>query len=361
MKSSRSICSVIQWGVMAALAGTFAGCGGGGGGGVITPPGPTLVLTAANRDTVSHATAGGIVALSSTTSIPVAASSSVSERKTLLAARVLPASAGAYRLFGALLQPLQASTASSATDRERPLAVIGPQTQTCAVSGTTTGTVDDRDGSNSLSAGDVVTVVFNNCVDTPGETMNGTTVMNVTGISASTLNARLTYSAFSDVTAQHALTLDGSMLFALSTPSTVVANIKTTADGPVVATVTTHVPFSDTVTLQSGFAVEEDVDMSVPPPVGAVGTTPGRTITTLQGRMQSAAAGGDFDVATLAGASMTKYHAEDYPRSGVVKVKGKTGSLTLTALSASAVQIDLDANDDGTTESSVSQTWDWLF
>jgi hypothetical protein len=360
MTKNRIAWSAVQWGVMAALAGTLAGCGGGGGD--APPPPPTLVLALANRDTVSHATAAGIMSFASTSSIPLAASSSVADRKSLQAAGFLTPSATTSRWVGLMLQSARASAASSTTGRAHPLAVIGPviDSSSCPFGGTTSTTLDDRDNSASLSVGDFATVVFNSCVVALGETLSGTATLAITGGSATSLTAGLTFTAFSDVTAQHSLTLNGSLLFSVSTPSSTVANFRTTANGPVVANVTTHLPFSDTVTLQSGFVTDENYDSSVPPPTGATGTTPGRTITTVQGRMASAAAGGTFDVSTLPGASLTKYSAEDYPRSGAIRVKGNTGTLTLTALSASSVRLDLDTNDDGTPESSVTQSWDWL-
>jgi hypothetical protein len=41
-------------------------------------------------------------------------------------------------------------------------------------------------------------------------------------------------------------------------------------------------------------------------------------------------------------------------------VTGSTGKILLTPLSADMVRIDLDANGDGTFESTMQQTWDWL-
>jgi hypothetical protein len=330
------------------------------GGGDNPQPQPTLVLAATNRDTVSHDAAVGILALSSTTSIPLSASASVADGHSSRVAGVSLLSAWPGRVLGYVLGSFHAERATSASVRERTLAVLPPQTASCMISGTTTTTVDDRDGNGMLSVGDVGTVVFTDCQDTADETINGTSSLAFTQVGATSLSARLTLTALSDVTTNHSLTLDGSMLFDLSTPSASVTNIKTTADGSVQVRIATHLPYSDTVTLESGFVVEENVDISIAPPVGAVGTAPGRTITMVSGRMQSAAANGSFDVSTLASAPITKYSAEQYPRSGVLQVTGKTGRLALTVMSASSVTLDLDANDDGISESSELKTWDWL-
>jgi hypothetical protein len=136
----------------------------------------------------------------------------------------------------------------------------------------------------------------------------------------------------------------------------VLANNTLTANGPIVVAVTTHLPFTDTVTLQNGFVVRESDDSSVAPPPGA--TQFGRTVSNAQGRLDSALAGGTVDVSTVV--DISKYQAEAYPRSGTVQVKGKKGTLMLTALSADSVRLDLDANDDGSIESTATIKWDWL-
>jgi hypothetical protein len=256
MKSNRFTWSAIQWGVMTALAGMLAGCGGGGGD--APPPPATLILTPANHETVSHATAAGVMSFASTSSIPLAASSSVADRKSLQAAGFLTPSATTARWVGLMLQSARASTPSSTTGRAHPLAVIGPRIDSCQFGGTTSTTFDDQNGNTVLDIGDVSTVVFNSCVVAPGETLSGTATLAITGLSATSLTAGLTFTTFSDVTAKHSLTLNGSLLFSfsVSTPSSTVANFRTTANGPVVANVTTHLPFSDTVTLQSGFVTD---------------------------------------------------------------------------------------------------------
>ena len=203
-------------------------------------------------------------------------------------------------------------------------------------------------------------MVFDNCRDTATETINGTTSLLFSGVDQTYLGAHMTLTHMSTATAGHSLTIDGSMLMEISTtPNAVVAIIRTTAEGPVQATISTHVPFSDTVILQDGFGIEETIDISIAPPVGA-GTTPGRTLTTLSGRMHSASANGTFDVKTVAGASITRYHAEDYPSAGMLRVTGASGALVLTTTSVNSVVLDLDWNDDGRYETSEAKTWDWL-
>jgi hypothetical protein len=66
------------------------------------------------------------------------------------------------------------------------------------------------------------------------------------------------------------------------------------------------------------------------------------------------------EVATVSGASLIKYDAEAYPQSGVVQVKGKNSTLLITALSANDVKLDLDADNNGSFESTSTVTRDWL-
>jgi hypothetical protein len=340
-----------------AITSVLAACGGGGDSGSGSPiqTAPTLALTTANRDLVSHDAAAGVMALSATTSIPLGSPASVGSG--VVVQRAGMASSWSGRSAGSMLERLR--FAMPAAGRQHALAVTPPSTVPCMVSGWTTTTVDDRDDNGYLSVGDFGTVVFQDCRDTATETINGTTTLLISGLGPTDFAAHATLTNMSTVTTGHSLTIDGSMLMEISTPDGVHTAITTTAEGPVQATISTHVPFSDTVTLQDGFVVEETIDTSLVPPIGA-GTTPGRTLTTLSGRMRSASANGTFDVKASADAPITRYHAENYPRAGVLRVGGASGVLVLTTTSVNSVVLDLDWNDDGRVETSEAKTWDWL-
>ena len=187
--------------------------------------------------------------------------------------------------------------------------------------------------------------------------LDGTVTSTISQLASTSLSALLTMSQFSDTAARHALTLNGSMWVDDSQPGGTVEVTRLTAYGPVVASVTTHL-FTDTVTLHDGFTEEATYDASFAPPPG--GTLSGRSVSTVNGHFESAAAGGIVDILTLANAPLIKYNAEAYPRAGVVQVHGRNGTLQLTILSADSVQLDLDADDNGVAESSVLVSWDWL-
>jgi hypothetical protein len=345
MRSRQLLLSTVGFAVVAGLA----ACGGGGGD---APPATvaTIDITAANRDVVSHATAAGILGLSVTDTIPVTSNSAAAGREQPQAVGIAQRSGWSGRLMTALLPPL----------RENAQAVIGPVVQACAISGSTSSSLDDRDGNGVPSVGEVLTIAFNNCKVTPDETLTGTASAAITAVGTTSMSMRLTASQMSDVTTSHSVTLDGTMLFDYSKTGASTETAKVTADGPVVVTVSTHVGFTDTVTLLSGFVVQESFDASVAPPAGSTASTPGRTVNTVKGSLRSGLAGGVVEVATLAGAALTKYSADDYPRSGTVQVKGKNSMLQITALSAAEVRLDLDADSNGSFESTSTVAWDWL-
>ena len=351
--AERGLCASIF-----AVTALLAACGGGGDSGSVAPiqTAPSLAITTANRDLVSHDAVAGVMALSSTTSIPLGSPASLADRATAQGSGAALSSSWSGRIAGAMLGHLRA--AMPAAGRPHALAVIGPVTEACLVSGSTTTTAEDRDNDGTLSAGDAGTVVFNHCRDTATETINGTASVVFSALENTYFAAHMTASGMATVTTGHSLTIDGSMLMEVWTPDAVATTIRTTAEGPVRATISTHVPFADTVTLESGFAIEERIDISVVAPVA--GGAPGRTLTTLVGRMSSTAANGTFDVATVESAPMTRYHADDYPSAGIVRVTGRSGVLVLTTTSVSAVLLDLDWNDDGRYETSELKAWDWL-
>ena len=348
MRRSRLIRSAVQCAIVVALGAGLVACGGGGGDSPAPPPAANIDLTTANRDSVGHSIAAGIVALSPTLTIPLSANGAAAERKWAQAAGQGQPSAWFARLPVLLRQLVRASSAKAASQMVRPLGVTGPVVYACVIAGTRSLTVDDRDDSGDLNAGDVVTTVHSNCQDTSFETLNGTVTTAISELSPTSLSARLTMSQFSDAAARHALTLDGSMWVDDSQPSGALEVTRLIADGPVVASVTTHL-FTDTVTLQNGFTEEATYDAAV-----------GLSTSTVNGSLRSAAAGGIVEISTPVNSPLTKYDAEDYPRSGEVQVLGKKGTLWLTVLSTESVQLDLDADDNGTAESSEVVSWDWL-
>lgn len=308
--------------LVAALAAGLAACGGGGDGGPAPPP-ETVALTEANRDTVAHAVVAGAVGLGG-------------------ADAVLPTSAA--------LTAQRAFARSVRDGRMRALVVLPPEVTNCNVSGTLTVIADDADNSGSESVGDALTLLFDQCVDSPGEIIDGRAAATLTRLDLdgsgfpTALDFRLVMTALTTASDNHSVRLDGAVLASWAVFSTNAVRVSMKADGPVTARVATPV-FSDTVTLQNGFLqLNEGDDVE--------------TASTIQGGVHSAEAGGTVSVATQT--RFRNVHTDEYPRSGVALITGLSGQLRMTAVSATEVRLELDANDDGTFENVVTVRWDWL-
>ena len=355
MKIDRSIALGSRGLVVAVLGAAVAACGGGGGGDVTN-----LAITAANSEAVSHAAAAGVLSLSATGAVPLSAQSASADRRGVLAAGVALRGSWTARVMATLVGGLDGQRATASAARVQPLAIIGPVTEPCGVSGSISISLDDRDGDSNISVGDVVMFSFDHCRDTADETVDGRVNVSVLSLDSSgiALTADMDMMQLADITANHSLTTDGVLRVAYSTPSLTssVENLQITARGAVTATVSTHLPFNDTLTLLDGWRQTEVYDGSVPPVAGNVEY--GRSTTTVNGSMNSATAGGRVTVSTPT--PIVAYGEDPYPRSGVLHVQGDQSALRLTALSVDNVRIELDANGDGTWEQSTTESWDWL-
>jgi hypothetical protein len=329
---------------MSGALGTLVGCGGDGDDGDDTPL-VTLDLTAANSDTVAHATAAGFMAFGSTVMMPLGAGD---DRATALASTGSTAWLPPRVLSGLL----QAMGGATRTGVARPLAVVDLGTTPCAVAGNSSMSFEDADNDAMLDVGEVFTFVFNNCQDNAASVTNGSMSGTVTRLNdnGTAFDAGITLASLAQtaVDGSHSLTLNGDVRLGYRALSETVEQMTLSANGPVTAVVHTHLPFDDMVTLQPGFVQDSTHDYSV-----------GRSTSTLTGVMESAQAGGSFAVSTLTPIEL--YDTDSYPRIGVVQMLGRTGIMSLQVLSTQQVQVDLDTNGDGNLESSTPRSWDWLF
>ncbi len=351
--------SALQLAIATTLGVGLAGCGGGGSDSPPPPP-ATVDLTTANSDTVAHASVGGVFAMNPGQSVPLAGAANAMDRSSAQSASTPRSSAWLSRVVAVAKAPASGTVLAADRHQARALAVLGPVNQPCAISGTSSVTLNFAD-LNTVTPGDVMTIAYHDCMDFAGETLDGTVVATYLQISPdfTSLQARMVMTNLADVTERHAVTTDGSMLLDFSMVGSTVEITRLTAEGSVRTTVSNHLPFNDTVTLSDGFFNEMTYDSSIFPPAGVTGF--GRSITTFGGTLQSVAAGGTVVVSSVPGEPMTQYGDQAYPSSGAAKIKGRTGTLTLTALSDASVRLSLDANDDGVPESNETVTWDWLF
>jgi len=332
-------------------------CGGdGGGGGEPATPAVTLDVTAANSDTVAHATATGLLSFGSSVMLPYGADAGASAQAP--SARALGANGSAVssawlppRALAELLRAVRADARMARSGVAVALAMVTTEPMPCSIAGTSSLGFDDADNDGYLDVGEAFTFTFNNCQDSTAEVLNGSLTGTITQVNAdaSQFAAMMTLTELSQqaTNGRHGLTLSGRMLMDYRQTSDTTESMDLTADGPVIITVRTHLPYDDTVILQNDFTQNSSYDLAQ-----------GHTRSTLSGVMESKVAGGTFAVATL-----TPFEVDDsaiYPRSGVVTMTGRTGNMKLTAVSADQVQVELDTNSDGIYESSMPQTWDWL-
>jgi len=312
--------------VTAAILVTLGACGGGGGGGGDdAPPGPTIDISTANRDSVVHAAVAGVWGLTLGVTAPLASGTP-----------------GYARSVASWLQMQGQRAAGAAARREQPSAVKAPVVQPCAFGGSISVTWDDADNNNELTVGDVLTSVADNCQLVAGETTHGTMVIT----SLSDTVGRMAMTPMSFETARHAITLNGSVRLEDVSADT----MQTTTEGLVtVAVRLKHLApvFTDTVTLQEGFVARETI-------------ANGEIVSTFDGLVGSAAAGGLVRLTAPMSTPIRQVQTHDYPYTGTLQLKGRNSSLQMTVLSADQVQLALDADGNGSFESSTTVTWDWL-
>lgn len=338
--ANRNSAAMLRLGSMGLLALVIGGCGGGGGGGVAPPS--QVAVTAANQDAVARAGMVGIQGGLVGGSLGLAGGGQSSPMSAA-------AGPGLQRALA-----LATKTALAAAGRKNIAAVSG-LTENCAVSGSFTGTVDDRDNSQSITSGDVLNLTFNNCSEVAGETISGGMGATYTQVVRSplTVGAAVTVSNLNFVEAAtgYSAGMDGGFNFSYSEISTTVSTTRMVVPGALALRAVTAT-FNDTVTLLDGYTVDSSYDSASLPPGG---TTPGRTTSTATGPVASSAAGGFVRMATPV--PLVQYDVDSYPRSGVVTATGTSGALRATVLSSTQVQMDLDADGNGNFEATKTVAW----
>jgi len=310
-----------RWSVLAVA---LAGCGGGGGGDGGGPLG-SVDVTTANQDTLSRA---GMVALQ---------------------AAVLGGS-------GSVTGGSSGGVARALAGRKQIAAVQAPVIDYCTISGTTTTVLDDRDGSGAAqpTAGDVATITYDNCSEVAGEVTSGTIVATYTQVQLATLPATIaanvTTTDLRTQTSNASVTAQGGFAMTLRIDGLTAGNLRVAVPGGGAFAMDITTPlYSDTVTLRAGYVLDSAYD----------GTAPARTTTTARGQVGSGVAAGYVQVNTLQ--PFVQYNVDPYPRSGQFEAVGKTGSLQALVLSTSQVQLDLDADGNGSFEASKTVAWSDFF
>ena len=319
----------------------LSACGGSDGGESHTV-GPTgLDITAANKDAITRSTITGGLAVSNIQTATNAAGTG--QQPTSVATRAHSLAALAQRALAAGVTSRMAVASASV----HPAALA--DTEACAVSGSLTTTFDDRDGNGLLSAGDVLSVQFNQCRDSATSLYNGKAVITLTTTpNASQITASADFQNVSSVQGGLTSSIDGTLVISETDSDTDSTTSLTVGDTALAITVGST-NYNDVVTFSSGTRITVDQQFSAE-----------RTALSYDGVVQAQSVpGGAVTLTTVS--PIVQLDADAYPSSGVLKAKGAHGTLLLTALSAASLQEQLDADDDGTYESTTTVAWSALF
>lgn len=321
-----------KWAWAALCSGLVSACGGGGDGDSPAPA-ASVAITSANQQQVARTAASSVTSLASTGGLGGVASSSGAS---------VPRLPGLSRHVALALGTARESALSA---RARPLATESEQID-CPAGGSITLTVTYSNASQ-FTPGDTLGFTFNNCQTTATDNTNGTMSIAMSSYAetpaganfAGTMSLNLTAtegdrtSAVSgSVSASYAdLSATSSRLDLAVGPSGLTASVITAGGTP------------ETIGYVSGFTISE-TDTSTSSSV------------TVNGSIDSSRLAGRITLQTAT--PIVQLAADAYPSSGVLRVTGAGGSaLLLTVQSATALQVQLDANGDGTYEASATYTW----
>jgi hypothetical protein len=311
---------------------------GGGGGPVSHPVGPEgLHITTGNQMAITRATVAGGLSVAEVQGATDAGGSGV--QPTSVAARAHSLATLLQRALAAGVKARMQVASASAHP-----AAASSDTEPCGVSGSLTTTFDDRDGDGALSAGDVLTVAFDQCRDSATSLLNGSAVLTLSSVPpASRIVASADFQNVADTEGALTSTVDGT-LTVNETDSDTESDTSLTVDGGVTITLAST-NYNDVLQLATGMQVTVDQVFALD-----------RTSITLNGVLQAqSVTGGAATLQTLS--PLVQLGTDAYPSSGAVKATGLSGTLLMTVLSATQVQLQLDADDDGTYDSTTTVAW----
>ena len=326
MKSSLSIL------VSATALAALAACGGSGGDSS-PQQGSKVAITSANQSQVVRAS--------------VNAGLSVSLAQGGLGS-VSPAGATdrAHALAGVLQRAVSATRASRkgiASASVHPATTIS-DTQPCGISGTVTIVLDDRDSNQALSNGDAVSATFAQCKDSANTTINGAIAITLTSTPTDTqFSASANFQSVVVTDNGATSTISGTVAVAENDMPTVTETTLSVGNSGLTAS-TTSTSYDDSVAFAAGFVIRTDE------------TSAGAVSVSLSGTMTAQSVGGSITISTPQ--PMVEAAGDSHPSSGQVIVTGASGSaVRATVLDNTQVRLELDANGDGTYESTSIVAW----
>ena len=323
--------------ILLALSSVLVACGGGGGAAPAASGQTTIVATKATLNSTNYVTVAQ-EALSSSSYLADSGS---------LATGAETSNADVLVRFG----EAQAGQLSNWFGHA-PALVTGAtvvNTQACTGGGSLTVTTNDLNGNGQSDAGDSVSLAASNCVF-QGSTLNGGLTLTVNSISGnpsgSTFAAVLTM-AFNNLSARSATatsTGNGTLVLSLDVKSSTDKSFSLTA-----SQFTTASTYGSTT-----------YNRSIESYTVNLALTASTSTTSAFGTLTSSAFDSKF-VTIATPVPFVRQLSQPRPASGQATVTGANGAmLRLTALSSTQVRIELDADANGTYETSVIKLWSEL-
>ncbi len=327
MKSSLSIL------VSGTVLATLAACGGSDGDSSQQQQGSKVAITSANQSQVVRASVNAGLSVSlAQGSVGGVTPAGITDR--------------AHALGGVLQRAMSAARASRkgiASASVHPAATIS-DTEPCGVSGTVTIVLDDRDNNQALSNGDAVSATFAQCKDSATTTINGAIAIALTSTPTDTqFSASANFQSVVVIDNDVTSTISGTVAVAENDMPTVTETTLSVGNGGLTAS-TASTGYDDAVSFAAGFVIRTDE------------TSAGDVSVSLSGTMTAQSVGGSITISTPQ--PMVEGSGDPYPRSGQVIITGASGSsVRATVLDDTQVRLELDANGDGSYESTSIVAW----
>jgi hypothetical protein len=327
---------------VALAIGMLAGCGGGGGssGGGSNVSVSTAALTTANQTVAAQDVASTALSLFDSSQLALGA---VSTRESALYAEAF---SHLDRLPTYMRDAISNATATGA---------VASQLYDCPYGGSFSGSATDSDNSATVSTGDSVSLSFNNCMTGSG-TLTGSLGFHIDSLAGTYGNAP--YSVGVSMTFG-SLALSSTAYSASLLGSITVAGSKTGANA-FTQSISTN-SLSASATYGSVTRSRSLTSFTASETRTADPTYTYLSNYSLAGTLASSGFTGTQAVSFTTPTTIVRRGTDMYPYTGVLLISGASNSaLRLTVISNSQVRQDLDANGDGTYESTTTVNWNTL-
>ncbi|HET9206976.1 MAG TPA: hypothetical protein VFO28_12110 [Burkholderiaceae bacterium] len=293
-----------------------------------------MAITPANQQQVARAAASSVTSLASTGVLGgVASSSGASVARLPSLSRQVALALGTARQSALSARVRTLDTASEQID--------------CPAGGSITLTLTYSNASQ-FTPGDTLGFTFNNCQTSATDRTNGAMSIAMSSYAETAVGESFAGTMSLNLTATEgdrtsAVSGSVSANYADLSATTSRLDLIVVGSSGLTASVTTAGGTPETIGYVSGFTISE-TDTSTSSSV------------TVNGSIDSSRLAGRITLQTAT--PIVQQAADAYPSSGVLRVTGAGGSaLLLTAQSATALQVQLDANGDGTYEATATYTW----